>query len=79
MFGPWQTIWTWHRRMSAEGTWDWGVARLQVAADDARIIDWVVAVDSTIAHAHQHATNISCHTGGWVKLHESAHRTGRAR
>src|SRR6202008_1962155 len=21
-FGKWQTIWTWHRRMSAEGTWD---------------------------------------------------------
>ena len=20
VFGPWQTIWTWHRRMSAEGT-----------------------------------------------------------
>jgi len=22
VFGPWQTIWTWHRRMSADGTWD---------------------------------------------------------
>jgi len=20
VFGPWQTIWTWHRRLSAEGT-----------------------------------------------------------
>ena len=28
VFGPWQTIWTWHRRMSAEGTWDEVLARL---------------------------------------------------
>jgi transposase len=26
-FGPWQTIWTWHRRMSADGTWDEVLAR----------------------------------------------------
>ena len=22
VYGPWQTVWTWHRRMAAEGTWD---------------------------------------------------------
>src|SRR5829696_7711038 len=74
VFGPWQTIWTWHRRMSADGTWDAVLARLLAAADDAGIIDWAVAVDSTIARAHQHATNITRHTGGWVELHESGHR-----
>ena len=42
VFGPWQTIWTWHRRMSADGTWDEVLPRLL--------------------------------TGGWVELHESAHR-----
>jgi transposase len=28
VFGPWQTIWTWHRRMSADGTWDAVLDRL---------------------------------------------------
>jgi transposase len=74
VFGPWQTIWTWHRRMSAEGTWDVVLARLLAAAEAAGDIDWAVAVDSTITRAHQHATNIARHTGGWVELHESAHR-----
>ncbi|GAA3800927.1 hypothetical protein GCM10022241_24930 [Micrococcus endophyticus] len=36
------------------------------------LIDWSVSVDSTIARAHQHATNITRHTGGWVELQESA-------
>jgi transposase len=74
VFGPWQTIWTWHRRMSADGTWDVVLARLLSAAEAAGVIDWAVAVDSTIARAHQHATNITRHTGGWVELHKSAHR-----
>ena len=74
VFGPWQSIWTWHRRMSAEGTWDVVLARLLAAADEAGIIDWAVAVDSTIARAHQHATNITRDTGGWVELHESDDR-----
>lgn len=53
VFGPWQTISTWYRRMSAEDTWDAVLARLLAAADEAGIIDWAVAVDSTIARAHQ--------------------------
>ena len=73
-FGPWQTIWTWHRRMSADGTWDEVLARLLAAAQEAGIINWAVAVDSTIARAHQHATNITRDTGGWVELHQSGDR-----
>jgi transposase len=73
-FGPWQTIWTWHRRMSAEGTWDVVLARLLASADEAGAIDWAVAVDSTIARAHQHATNVTRDTGGWVELHKSGQR-----
>lgn len=73
-FGPWQSIWTWHRRMSADGSWDAVLTRLLSAAEAAGIVDWSVAVDSTIARAHQHATNLTRHTGGWVELHESAHR-----
>jgi putative transposase len=74
VFGPWQTVWTWHRRMSADGTWDRVLARLLTVANGAGAIDWTVTVDSTIARAHQHATNITRHPGGWVELHESAGR-----
>ncbi|MEE6180056.1 transposase, partial [Mycobacterium sp. 050134] len=74
VFGPWQTIWTWHRRMSADGTWDEVLARLLAAAQRVGAIDWAVAVDSSIARAHQHATNITRLTGGWVELQESPHR-----
>jgi putative transposase len=48
--------------------------RLLAQADAAGMIDWSVSVDSTIARAHQHATNITRRTGGWVELHESADR-----
>jgi transposase len=65
VFGPWQSIWTWHRRMSADATWDQVLARLLTAADEAGVLDWAVAVDSTIARAHQHATNVTRLTGGW--------------
>jgi transposase len=74
VFGPWQTIWTWHRRLAREGIWDTVLRRLLATADAAGRLDWVVSVDSTIARAHQHATNITRHLGGWVELHESAGR-----
>ena len=62
-FGPWQSIWTWHRRMSADGTWDAVLDRLVAAAESAGLIEWAVSVDSTIARAHQHATNHYRETG----------------
>jgi transposase len=74
VFGPWQTVWTWHRRMAGDGVWDTVLQRLLTTADAAGQIDWAVSVDSTIARAHQHATNIRRLTGGWVELHGSAQR-----
>lgn len=74
MFGPWQTVWKWHRRMAGDGTWDRVHALLLARADAAGKVDWSVSVDSTIARAHQHATNINRTTGGFVELHESADR-----
>jgi putative transposase len=74
VFGPWQTIWTWHRRLAREGVWDMVLRRLLATADAAGRIDWAISVDSTIARAHQHATNVTRHPGGWVELHESAGR-----
>ena len=81
IFGPWQTLWTWHRRMSADGTWDRVLARLTKTADAAGRMDWSLSVDSSIARAHQHATNVTRLKGGWVELHESGrparHRVAR--
>lgn len=74
VFGPWQTVWTWHRRLSGDGTWDMVLGRLLSAADAAGAVDWSISVDSTIARAHQHATNITRLTGGIVELHESGRR-----
>ena len=40
VFRPWQTVWTWHQRMAAEGTWDNALATLTAAADAAGLVDW---------------------------------------
>ncbi|NKX55884.1 IS5 family transposase [Arthrobacter sp. E918] len=83
-FGPWQTVWKRHRRLSADGTWDRIHAALLAEADAAGRIDWTVSVDSTINRAHQHAANLPRATGGpanYRKLHEepSDHAVGRSR
>ncbi|PAL08360.1 transposase, partial [Micrococcus luteus] len=49
VYGPWQTVWTWHRRLAEKGTWDTVLATLTAAADAEGLIDWSVSVDSTIA------------------------------
>ena len=74
VFGPWQTVWKWHRRMAGDGTWDRIHAVLLARANAAGKVDWSVSVDSTIARAHQHATNITRVIGGFVELQESAGR-----
>jgi putative transposase len=74
VFGPWQTVWTWHHRLAGDGTWDEVLAALTAAADAAGLVDWSLSVDSTIARAHQHATNVTRHTGGWIELQESGDR-----
>lgn len=58
-FGKWQTVWTWHRRLATDHTWDAIQDALTAEADAAGLIDWSVSVDSTIARAHQHATNVT--------------------
>lgn len=77
VFGRWQAIWTWRRRLAGDGTWDRVLERLLTVADAVGAIDWAVSVDSTIVRAHQHATNTARHTGGTVELHESAYRAAR--
>ena len=74
VFGPWQTVWKWHRRMAGDGTWDRVLSSLTAQADASGRLDWSVSVDSTIARAHQHATNVTRLTGGFVELQESERR-----
>ena len=73
-FGPWQTVWRWHRRMAGDGAWDQVQQRLHALADREGLVDWSVSVDSTIARAHQHATNATRLKKGYVELQESADR-----
>lgn len=49
VFGPWQTVWKWHRRMAGDGTWDQVHAVLLARADVEGRIDWSISVDSTTA------------------------------
>lgn len=70
-FGPWQTVWERHRCFAADGTWDEVLTALLTRADAAGEINWDVAVDSTIARAHQHATNTSRLAGGPIELHDA--------
>ena len=72
-FGAWQTVWAWHHRMAGEGTWDRVLAELTAKADALGEVDWSLSVDSTIARAHQHATNATRLTGGFIELQESEH------
>ena len=58
VFGPWQAIWTWHRRLAREGIRDTVLRRLLTTTEAAERIDRAIAVDSTIARAHQHATRV---------------------
>lgn len=61
-------------QLSAPGDSDVSSDNLLSAADAAGAVDWSVSVDSTIARAHQHATNITRTTGGFVELHGSGTR-----
>ena len=72
-FGPWQTVWKRHRRYAHDGTWDRVLTALVAEADARGVLDWTVAVDSTINRAHQHATNTKRDTGGPTELQESGH------
>jgi len=53
-YGPWKTVYTRHRRWSADGTWERLLSELQ-RGSDAGMARWDVGVDSTVIRAHQHA------------------------
>lgn len=48
VFGPWQTVWTWHRLLAGDGTLGPSPRTSTDVADAAGMLDWAVSVDSTI-------------------------------
>lgn len=86
-FGPWQTVWKRHFRWSTDGTYQTMLQAVQdaglLAGSDGPDVERLLAVDSTIVRAHQHAAGARkdsalakapVHTGGSVELQGSAHR-----
>ncbi|TWP38053.1 IS5 family transposase [Leekyejoonella antrihumi] len=88
-FGPWKTVWKRHFRWSTDGTYQ----QIMDAVQDAGLLDQsatdeveqLLAVDSTVVRAHQHAAGArhdsvtpnapadrAGDTGGWIELQESA-------
>lgn len=53
----------WLHRTSGNGILDQALALLMVMAHTVATVDWSSSVDSAIARAHQHATNVTRHTG----------------
>jgi transposase len=54
-YGSWQSLYTRFRRWAIDGTFTAMLQAVQADADARGDIDWLVAVDSTIVRAHQHA------------------------
>ncbi|WP_323451837.1 IS5 family transposase [Streptomyces yaizuensis] len=54
-FGSWKGAYSRLRMWAIDGTWDRVFAALLARADAEGDLEWVVAVDSTIVRAHQHA------------------------
>lgn len=76
-YGNWKTVYMRHRRWSADDTWARVLDDLRRGCDEAEGKDWMLAVDSLTARAHQHAAGaprtspVLAHTGGSVELHNS--------
>ncbi|MFF8513262.1 IS5 family transposase [Streptomyces sp. NPDC015492] len=54
-FGSWKGAHNRLRKWAADGTWERVFTTLLAQADTEGDLDWIVAVDSTIVRAHQHA------------------------
>jgi transposase len=54
-FGSWKGVHNRLRTWAADGTWERVFTALLAQADAEGDLDWVVAVDSTIVRARQHA------------------------
>jgi transposase len=81
-YGTWQTIYGLFRRWQVDGVWAAILSALQAAGAQAGLIEWIVAVDSTITRAHSHAAGARRHPEAQVSppVGEPAdHALGRSR
>jgi transposase len=70
-FGNWNTIYCKFNDWSRDGTWARLLAAAQARADAIGELDWVTAIDSTIARVHQHGATLARDTGGSNELHDA--------
>ncbi|WP_158711961.1 IS5 family transposase [Streptomyces virginiae] len=76
-FGSWKGAHNRLRRWAADGTWSKVFTALLAQADAEGDLDWVVAVDSTIVRAHQHAAGAV--KRGFGRREPTDHALGRSR
>ncbi|WP_412566613.1 IS5 family transposase [Streptomyces chartreusis] len=76
-FGSWKGIHNRLRKWAADGTWEKVFTALLTQADAEGDLDWVVAVDSTIVRAHQHAAG--ARQKGPRSASRNDHALGRSR
>lgn len=76
-FGSWKGAYNRLRKWAIDGTWERVFTALLAQADAEKNLEWVVAVDSTIVRAHQHAAGAR---SNGAQLREPAdHAMGRSR
>ncbi|MFI6657516.1 IS5 family transposase [Streptomyces sp. NPDC050523] len=75
--GSWKGAYNRLRRWAIDGTWERVFTALLAQADAEKNLDWVVAVDSTIVRAHQHAAGARS-KGAHVR-EPADHALGRSR
>ncbi|MFE7795101.1 transposase [Streptomyces sp. NPDC057460] len=71
-FGSWKCVHNRLRKWAPDGTWEKVFATLLAQADSDGDLNWIVAGDSTIGRAHQHAAESS---RGSVRPSHLSHRT----
>ncbi|MFI1146611.1 IS5 family transposase [Streptomyces sp. NPDC020780] len=76
-FGSWKGVYTRLRKWAHDGTWERVFTSLHAQADAEGDLGWVVAVDSTIVRAHQHAAG--AHKKGALASEPEDHALGRSR
>ncbi len=77
-FGPWQTAYARLSRWATDGTWQRLLEAMQVDADAAGELEWLVAVDSTLVRVHQHGANTTRSTSPGGSTSAAAVRKSRA-
>ncbi|GAA3494005.1 IS5 family transposase [Streptomyces prasinosporus] len=78
-YGPWKTVYTRFRRYALDGVFTQALQQIQVHADAAGDIDWLVQIDSTIVRAHQHAAGTGRKGGRHRQDEPDDHVLGRSR